>query len=364
MGQAWIDGSPVALAAAIEEAARLLGTSRLPLIAGLGTDVAGTRAALRLAQQLGGVVDQMQSTALLRDLDVAREAGVMVTTPNEARLRADVIWLVGAASAGWLESFVRPAPDIQGRERRIIWLCPPREGETLARRDVSMESIGVRPAELPALLAALRARLAGRPTGKVGVAGGKIDAMATTLKSAQFGVAVWSAAELDPLAIEMLCGIVKDLNAGTRFTGLPLPPADNAAGVLQTCGWTAGFPMRTGFGRGYPEHDPWRFDARRLVVSAEADCVLWVSAYRPVPPDWDVKVPTIALTVEGAHFRRLPQVHIAVGRPGVDHDAVEYLAAAATLAAVPAAHKSETISVAAAISQIRERLPGGGRRSC
>jgi formylmethanofuran dehydrogenase subunit B len=361
MGQAWIDGSPVALEVAIEEAARMLGASRLPVIAGLGTDVAGTRAALRLAQQVGGVVDHMQSTALLRDLDVAREAGIMVTTPNEARLRADVFWLIGPASAGWLKSFVRPAPDIQGRDRRIVWLCPPREGEKLARRDLPMESIGVRPAELPALLAALRARIAGRPAGKVSVAENKIEAMAATLKTARFGVAVWSAAELDALAIEMLCGIVKDLNAETRFTGLPLPPADNAAGVLQACGWAAGFPMRTGFGRGYPEHDPWRFDARRLVESGEADCVLWVSAYRPAPPDWDAKVPTIALTAEGVRFRPSPRVHIAVGRPGVDHDAVEYLAAAATLAPVTATHKIETISVANAISGIRARLPDGGR---
>jgi formylmethanofuran dehydrogenase subunit B len=361
MGQAWIDGTPVALAAATEEAARLLGTSRLAVIAGLGTDVAGTRAALRLARQVGGVVDHMQSTALLRDLDVAREAGIMLTTPSQARLRGDVLWLIGPASAGWLESFARPAPDIQGRERRIVWFCPPPEREKLARRDVSMESVGVPLADLPALLAALRARIAGRPIGKVSIAENKVDAVATTLKGARFGVAVWSATELDPLAIEMLCGIVKDLNANTRFTGLPLWPGDNAAGVLQTCGWTAGFPTRTGFGRGYPEHDPWRFDARRLVESGEADCVLWISAYRPASPDWDAKVPTIALTTEGGRFRRSPRVHIAVGRPGVDHDAVDYLAEAATLAPVTATHKSETISVADAISNISARLPAGGR---
>ena len=28
-----------------------------------------------------------------------------------------------------------------------------------------------------------------------------------------------------------------------------------------TAGWMTGFPPRTGFGRGYPEHDPWRFEA-------------------------------------------------------------------------------------------------------
>ena len=61
---------------------------------------------------------------------------------------------------------------------------------------------------------------------------------------------MWSAANLDVLAIEMLCGLVQDLNAQTRFTGLPLAAGDNALGVLQACGWMTGFPMRTGFGRG------------------------------------------------------------------------------------------------------------------
>jgi formylmethanofuran dehydrogenase subunit B len=354
MGHAWIDGSPVALEVAIEEAARLLRTSRLPVIAGLGTDVAGARAALALAQRLGATIDHMQSTTLLRDLDVARETGIMVTTPNEARLRADVLWLIGHAPAAWPELF---GSLLAAAERRVPWLCPPREREKRTRRDVP---IGGQLAELPALLAVVRACIAGRPVGKVSVGEDKIESLATTLKAARFGVAVWSAAELDPLAIEMLCGIIKDLNANTRFTGLPLPPGDNAAGVLQICGWTAGFPMRTGFGRGHPEHDPWRFDARRLVASGEADCALWVSAYRPAPPDWDAKVPTIVLTEAGARFRRRPQVHIAVGRPGVDHDAVEYLAAAGTLAPLTATHRSKAISVAEAISAICSRLPNSG----
>ena len=47
-----------------------------------------------------------------------------------------------------------------------------------------------------------------------------------------------------------------------------------------------GFPMRTAFGRGYPEHDPWRFDATRLVESGEADGALWISAYRATKPQW------------------------------------------------------------------------------
>src|SRR5215471_6803836 len=101
MGSAFIDGRPVELQAACAEAARLLDHSRLPLIAGLGTDVAGARAAIALAQRLGGVIDHMHSDAVLRDLDGMREAGMMVTTPNEARLRADTVLVAGAGLLGY-----------------------------------------------------------------------------------------------------------------------------------------------------------------------------------------------------------------------------------------------------------------------
>jgi formylmethanofuran dehydrogenase subunit B len=184
-----------------------------------------------------------------------------------------------------------------------------------------------------------------------------LRATADQLKAARFGVAVWSAATLDPLTIEMLCGLIKDLNAKTRFSGLPLPPGDNALGVLQVCGWMSALPPRTGFARGFSEHDPWRFDARRLVESGEADCVVWISAYRPAPPPWRRDVPTIALTGDGASLPHPPRVHFLVGRPGIDHDAIEYLPAAAALAWTAAAATATTIRVSDALDRIAAALP-------
>ncbi len=43
---AYVDGAAVPLETAIAEAARLLDAARLPLVAGLQTDVAGARAAI------------------------------------------------------------------------------------------------------------------------------------------------------------------------------------------------------------------------------------------------------------------------------------------------------------------------------
>jgi formylmethanofuran dehydrogenase subunit B len=354
MTEAWVDGRSVALDVAVAEAAKLLRASRVPVIAGLGTDVAGARAAIALAERLGGVVDHMHSDALLRDLDVVREAGVMMTTPSEARLRGDVILLVGAGLAeAWpdLASRLLTAPLASGVARRILRLCPGREAKTLA---TDAATLGRSAEELAGLLALLRARIAGRPVGRT-VKG--LDKFVTDLKAARFGVAVWSAAHLDPLTIEMLSGVVKDLNAETRFTGLPLALPDNATGVLQACGWMTGFPMRTGFARGYPEHDPWRFDTQRLVESREADCVLWLSAYGASAPRWIGALPTIALTAEGED---LPgsRIRITVGQPGVSHSAVEHNAAFGTLTYRPASRRSDAPPAAEVIGRIAAALPG------
>jgi len=359
MGQAWIDGAPAALSTAVATAARLLDASRQPLIAGLGTDIAGARAAIALAQRIGAAVDHMNADALLRDLDVMRETGVMLTTANETRLRADTLLLVGPSLIEAWNELPRHlfgatgVPDGPGEmDRRIFWLCPGRHSGIADKPTIIGRDVG----ELPQLLAALRARLKGRCAGKIGVSAPLLDELAGALKAARFGVAVWSAAELDALAIEMLCGIVNDLNAMTRFSGLPLAPGDNAIGVQQVCGWMTGFPVRTGFGRSYPDHDPWQYRAARLVDSGEADCVLWIAAYRAAAPQWRGDPPIIALAPGDSKLPRLPRVHIAVGCPGRDHDSVEYHAVIGTLAAVTATHRSEALSVADAIASIATHL--------
>ena len=68
-------------------------------------------------------------------------------------------------------------------------------------------------------------------------------------------------------------------------------------------------------------------------------------------------MPTIALIRDGASFPRCPRVHITVGRPGVDHDAIEYLPAAGALAWKAATAARSSIHVSDALNQIAAALP-------
>lgn len=194
-------------------------------------------------------------------------------------------------------------------------------------------------ADLTARLGLLRALVKGHTRA----APPDLIALAAALRGARYGVAVWSAARLEALGVEMLCGLIDDLNAATRFAGLPLPAGGNAAGVAQALAAATGFPFRIAFRNGVPHHDAWRYDAARLVAGGETDAVLWLDALGGGPPPWPapsgtVPVKLVALAPAGARFAAAPAVALAVGRPGIDHAAALHDPAAAALcAAVPAA---------------------------
>ena len=315
MPEAAIGERAATLAEATYEAAALLRQSRFPVIAGLATDIAGAEAAVALAEAARGAIDHMHAAAVLADLGVMREAGWMIVTPREARARADVVVLVGGGLGAFVEDVGLDRPLTIGVER--------------GRHVIRLAGESGDAADLPVTLASLRALVAGRSI--VGAAP-SLRTTAKTLNEAAFGVAVWNAAMLDALAIEMLCGLIDDLNTRTRFAGVPIAAACNGAGVAQATGWHTGLPMRTGFARGRPEHDPWRFDASRLVESGEADAAVWVGGLDADVPSWIGKVPTVALDAPDTRFPVAPAIRINVGCPAIDHDAVLFDARLGVLA--------------------------------
>ncbi len=315
--EAALDGRPAPLPQGIAAAAALLAGAAAPVIAGLRTDAAGAVAAVALARRLGAVLDHAESEAVLRDLDAMRIGGWIVTTPAQARAFADLVLIVGDPAPDVLAALALERPpmlDAEQRPRRVLRLAA---GETLAVR-------------LGLLRALAKRREVAAPHDLV--------TLAEALAGARYGVVVWSAAQLSSLAIEMLCGLIEDLSAATRYAGLPLPAPGNAAGVAQALGWETGFPFRIAFRDGMPRHDPVHYEATRMVASGEADAVLWLDALGGGPPPWRKQVRLVALAPPGTRFADPPEVALAVGRPGIDHaGALFHPVAAAVLAALPTA---------------------------
>ena len=142
--------------------------------------------------------------------------------------------------------------------------------------------------------------------------------LARRLTTAQYGVVLYDAAELGELGVEMLQGLVRDLNDLTRFFALSISDGFQGRAVTQLASWTTGQPPRVGFGRDLPEHDPWRFDSARQVAAGEVDAALWLAAIPAPRPDWLGSLPTIAIVGEGSPEATgdVADIVIAVGVPG------------------------------------------------
>jgi formylmethanofuran dehydrogenase subunit B len=326
-----VGGRGATLGEATAEAARLLRSARQPIIGGLGTDVGGARAAGRLADRCGGILDHMNSPAAIRNVLVLQDGGWITTTLSEVRNRADLLIVAGG--------------DVVSRFPRFFERCIANR-ETLFTGERSCEVIflgGTVPAglslpgtpptaipcEMPRLheaAAVLRALISGRPLRIEAAAGipiATLTALAGKMKAARYGVLVWAAPEFDfphaELTVQVLAELVKDLNREGRFACLPLGGTDGDVTADAVGLWQTGFGARTSFGQGIPDHDSYHYATARLLERGEADLLLWVSSLNPqrLPPA--TGVPTIVVGHAGMRFDREPAVFIPVGTPGVHH---------------------------------------------
>jgi formylmethanofuran dehydrogenase subunit B len=326
-----IGGQPASLDQAIAEAARLLGAAHQPLIAGLSTDLAGARAAARLADRTGAVVDHMNSTASLRNLLVLQDGGWVTTTLSEVKNHADLLVLVGGEISQrhprFLERCITNRQTLYGTERScdVVMIG----GALTPSLNVPGVSVSVIPCENSGLaegLACLRALINGRvPYAEHagGVARDMWEQLAQRLAAAKYAVFAWAAVDFDlphaELTVQMLCELIKDLNRTTRAAGLPLSGADGEATVDAVLHWQSGYGARTSYSRGYPSHDSYHYATGRLLAQQEVDLLLWVASFdgdRSPPP---TAAPRIVLGRSDLSLPEEPDVFIAVGIPGVDH---------------------------------------------
>jgi formylmethanofuran dehydrogenase subunit B len=173
-------------------------------------------------------------------------------------------------------------------------------------------------------------------------------------------VLAWAAADFDfkhaELAVQSLCELVKDLNRGTRFSGLPLGGNEGDVTANQVCSWQSGFPLRTGFGSGHPDYDPRHFSAQRMLQKNEADALLWISSFNEKRTPPETAVPTAVLGRSGMSFIKEPDVYIPVATPGIDHSGHVYRTDNVVALPLRKLRDSSLPSVAEVVSAIENAL--------
>jgi len=327
-----IQGHDCSLNEAVTHAADLLRHARLPLFSGLGTDVAGARAALRLADRAGAVLDHMNSASMLRNLLAVQDSGWMTATLGEVRNRVDLLVIFASDiekhAPRFYERFFNNAESMFAQDtavRELIMIGSDADASSV-HGDAHTTSIPCPKDRLGDIAMTLRALLQGRPLQAENVAGiavVQLREIVTRLADAHYGVIAWAAAELDfphaELAVQAFSGLVKDLNATTRCSGLPLGGNNGDTTFSQVATWQAGFPTRISLASGCPHFDPIQYNWERLLQSDEADLLLWISAFdtQRTPPAGNT--PGIVLGRAGMQCAQEPEVFIPVATPGLDH---------------------------------------------
>jgi formylmethanofuran dehydrogenase subunit B len=325
-----IGGRVASLPEAAAEAARLLRQARQPLIGGLAADVEGARAAGRLADRCGGVLDHMNSTAAFRNTLVLQDSGWITTTLSEVRNRTDLLVAVGGDIVSrfprFFERCITNRDTLFGTDRQceVVFL-----GRGLPA-DASLKGVTSRviACDVPRLheaLGAMRALLAERRLTAAEAGGVPMSTwkdLAERMKAARYGVAAWAAPDFDfphaELTVQALCELIKDLNRHTRFSGLPLGGSDGDVTADSVALWQTGYGSRTAYGQGAPDHDSYYYATARLLAGG-ADVLLWISSFNAARTPPATTLPTVVLGREGMTFEREPAVFIPVGTPGLDH---------------------------------------------
>ncbi len=328
-----INGKQVELSEAISHAANLLKNTNFPVIGGCATDVNGMRALLALADKTGAVVDNSNFNNARKNILALQSAGWMNTTLAEIKNRCDVLLIVGTDLESFAPRFFEKylwneAMFLENtNERDIIYLgTKPSGNASTSPNGTKAQVFECATDNLPEVVSVLRALVKNQPIQAKNVAGISVTDLRTIaekLKNAKYGVVTWAAGSLAyshaELTVQTLSEMVKELNHTTRCSGFPLAGKEGDQTANQVCGWTAGYPARVSFAKGYPEYDPFLFETNVLLENGEADALVWVNAFNTKATPPQTNLPTIIVARSGMTFEKEPDVFIPVGTPAIDH---------------------------------------------
>lgn len=326
-----IDGKAVELPAAIARAAQILQNSKQPVFSGCGSDVAGMRAIMALADCTGAVVDGGNFQVGRRNFLALQDSGWFNTTLAEVKNRCTVFVAINTDFADFAPRFLprylgNEAMFIGDNSRKIIYLGKP--NPAIDANPTINQTLNCKDRDLPQVLAVLNALAQGHKVSVTQVGGittADLQQLLDTLQQSPYSVLSWSAAQLDfpqaDLSVQAICNLVKQINAnGSRCAGLPLGGKNGEQTANQVCGWQTGYPPRLSFAAGYPEYDPFLFDTKQMLANGEADAVFWIQSFaaNACPPDPN-GADCVVLGRCGMQFAKPPSVFIPVGTPGIDH---------------------------------------------
>lgn len=330
-----IRGKDATIEEALTECSRVLRKAQSPLIMGVESTTNETaRAAVGLADRLGGTIEIGDSSAAWARIAALQRAGSIGSTLGEVKARADVIvfWACDPATTH-PRHFERHSIDAPGRfvaggraGRRVI-VIDEEETPTARRAD---HFIRLEPGRELNLLSTLRALVRGaelESSGVLNATGHRVDALqdlVATLQGARYGA--WFSGAFAGRRGEhgaearhqAMTGLVRELARRTRFVCLGLGEAGNPHGAEGVLAWQSGFAPAVDFAAGFPRSLPGETSAAGRLARGEFDAALVLGGVAEAMEEHLRERPWIFIgSPEAPEFDRA-EVALPAGRPGID----------------------------------------------
>ena len=365
-----IKGKNASFDDAINAVCNILKKSHTPLIAGLASDAGGVRQAIHLADKTGAVLDHMHGNALIRNTLVLQDLGWITTTMSEIRNRADLIIFAGTDASNFPRFFERTVWNKQSMfklktdKRQIVYI-----GDKLNSK-AGISPSGKRPTvlnckteQIGEIFSGLHALVSGTSIDVKEVAGIKtstLEKLAEQMKSAKYGVIVWSPADLNiphaELTIQNLSELAKYMTRITRFAGFSLGGDEGSTTANSICAWQSGYPLRVNFNKGYPDYDAHRYSTSNVLKNKEVDSLVWISSYSSNINPPRASIPTIVLATPETKLNFKPDVFIPVSTPGVDHSGQLFRTDSVVALPLKQVRQSPYLSVNSILKQVIETI--------
>ena len=322
--------SQVSFEEALHKSAEILANANYPVLYGWSsTSSEAQRIGIELAEQIGGVYDNTTSVCHGPSVIGMQEIGIPTSTLGQVRHRADLIIYWGSDPLSShprhmqrytyfakgrfeestrkvctnqdstetdqgvkSESFQPKAETISPNEHflpqtlcaktRKLIVVDVRKTLTAAKADVFLK---IEPNKDFELIQALRTLVNDQEIEVENVAGIPVkylSEVAELLVDCNFGVIFFGMglAQSDGKSrnIEAAIGLVRDLNARTKFSIMPMRGHFNVTGANIVSVWQTGFPFAVDFSLGFPRYNPGESSLVEILSRKESDAVLAVAS--------------------------------------------------------------------------------------
>jgi formylmethanofuran dehydrogenase subunit B len=320
---------PVSFEEALHKSAEILVNANYPVLYGWSsTSSEAQRIGIELAEKVGGVYDNTTSVCHGPSVVGMQEVGIPTSTLGQVRHRADLIIYWGSdplsshprhmqrytylAKGRFEESTLKVCTNQNGVEAaqrinenfqtqgenassasnflpqtlcektRKLLVVDVRKTLTAAMADVFLQ---IEPNKDFELIQALRMLVKDQEIDVDNVAGVPVKYLkeiAELLVDCNFGVLFFgmglAQSEGKSRNIEAAIGLVRDLNARTKFSIMPMRGHFNVTGANIVSAWQTGFPFAVDFSLGYPRYNPGESSFVEILMRQESDAVLVVAS--------------------------------------------------------------------------------------